>query len=49
VPHFIAKKNVPLSMSVDFVLLFRANWLESDAGGHHLPYMPSDITHGLAE
>ena len=40
--QFWVHQNAVLSISEaeSFVLL--ANWLESEDGGHHLPYMPSD-------
>jgi hypothetical protein len=41
------KKKEVLSIAVDVVLLFRANWLESDDGGHHFPYMPSESSQGF--
>jgi hypothetical protein len=46
-PQLAVKKKEDLSISVVVVLLLRANWLESEEGGHHLPNMPSDKSHGL--
>ena len=36
------------ALSVVPVVVFRANWLESEEGGHHFPYIPAERIHGLA-
>ena len=38
-----------LSISARCIFTFLANWLESEEGGHHLPYMPLDISQGFLE